>query len=722
MDGDGSEPKPEVIDKNNQMPEEKIEQMSDIKIENKESPDIYAQISNEDENFLNEEKNENEISRSTIKNVYGNDYEQILKSFKNMENKTKNFFKEVLNKLDKKYEEFNSNIHKHFLEVTQKFAEAFKLDEENVNEQKSTLIQKYSKEYLEQLIKIINMEKQILQSIQETTNILLNSLDISKTLDKEKPIQHFFEKEFTNIIKSWLFIKLDIEKFNFAKSINNSDLDDNLKDFLSKVCKGKNFIMNIGPAQMFDDELNDFGYEELNDNDVIIISDNYKNLTKLKINKTRNADSYFNLAKNFPKLSYLRFNNVSFSDSSNKLQLFQKCPVLEKLVINGVYNFEIKMLENLSKNITKLIFSNNNFVNYDFQIIMGSYVLKSDSLLKNLTLLSFSNNSISKVDLDSTLNSRQKFYSLRELDFHKNKITKFNINLENFVELKTINCCYNKFSRSYFNSCKNILAQLSGNLFLTDKIICQEYFNKLNKQLNEYKILLTYLSISYLPRDFCNDYLSNIIINDNILIGLKKIDLSHNNLNCDTLFTFFNNNKGCLYLKKINLSGNKLDDSFFRRFLELKLYNIFTRLQKINLNNNLIGGPNQIDITDLGEEPSTREENKMDVYKLRLLYKFIEMNKNLSKMSITENPIGNKSAISTDITMEAVPQLMHKDENNQYIINCFYSFLLKINTELLKNKEEKNNRSHFNLKFDIGNDINLNSETFNCKEKFILFN
>ena len=81
--------------------------------------------------------------------------------------------------------------------------------------------------------------------------------------------------------------------------------------------------------------------------------------------------------------------------------------------------------------------------------------------------------------------------------------------------------------------------------------------------------------------------------------------------------------------KKINLSGNKLDDSFFRRFLELKLYNIFTRLQKINLNNNLIGGPNQIDITDLGEEPSTREENKMDVYKLRLIYKFIEMNKNL---------------------------------------------------------------------------------------------
>ena len=716
MDGNKDQQRPEVKDENNNN-EEKIEQMSELKIGNKENPDIFTQILNE-----NEEKNENEISRSTIKNVYGNDYEQILKSFKDMENDTKNYFKEVLDKLDKKYEEFNTNIHKHFLEVTQKFTEAFKLDEENVNEQKSTLIQKYSKEYLEQLIKIINMEKQILQSVQETTNILLNSLDISKTLDKEKPIQHFFEKEFTNIIKSWLFIKLDIEKFNFAKSINNSDLDNNFKDFLSKVSKGKNFIMNIGPPQIFDDELNDFGYEELNDNDIIMISDNYKNLTKLKINKTRNADSYFNLAKDFPKLSYLKFNNVCFSDSSSKYQLFQKCPNLEKLVLNGVYNFDIKMLENLSKNITKLIFSNNSFVNYDFQNIMGSYILKSDSLLRNLVILSFSNNSITKVDLDLSLSSRQKFISLRELDFHKNKITKFNINLDNFVELKTINCCYNKFSRSYFSACKNILALVSGNLFLTDINICQDYFNKLYKQLNEYKILLSYLSISYLPKEFGSNYLSNIIINDNILIGLKKIDLSHNNLNCDTLFSFFNNNKGCLYLKKINLSGNKLDDTFFMRFLEMKLYNIFTRLQKINLNNNLIGGETPIEISGFGDEPSTREENKMDVYKLRLIYLFIEMNKNLSKMSITKNPIGNKSVISTDITMESVNQLMHKDDNDHYIINCFYSFLLKINTELLKNKEEKNNRAHFNLKFDIGSDINLNSEIFNYKEKFIMFN
>jgi hypothetical protein len=327
------------------------------------------------------------------------------------------------------------------------------------------------------------------------------------------------------------------------------------------------------------------------------------------------------------------------------------------------------------------------------------------------------------VDLESLVYStKHNFFSLKELDFHKNKLNKISINPEYFIELKTINCCYNKFSRAYLTSCKNLLVLFAGNLFLTDINVCQDYYNKLNKQLNDYKISLTSLTISYLPNEFCSKYLSTIIINDNILISLKKIDLSYNDLNCDTLFNFINNNKGCIYLKKINLSGNKLDDTFFKRFMDLKLYNIFTRLQKLNLNSNLIGGPTPIDTSDLGDEPTTKEENKMDVYKLRLIYKFIEMNKNLNNFSITKNPISFKSVISTDLTMESVSDLMQKDRNNHCIINCFYSFLYKINTELLKSKEEKNSRLHFNLKFDIGNDININSESFKYQEKFIMFN
>ena len=80
----------------------------DNKDENKEKPDLYAENNENEENDKNE--NENEISRSTIKNVYGEDYDQILRAFKRMEDKAKTYFKEVIEKLETKYEEFNSNI------------------------------------------------------------------------------------------------------------------------------------------------------------------------------------------------------------------------------------------------------------------------------------------------------------------------------------------------------------------------------------------------------------------------------------------------------------------------------------------------------------------------------------------------------------------------------------------------------------------------------------
>ena len=178
---------------------------------------------------------------------------------------------------------------------------------------------------------------------------------------------------------------------------------------------------------------------------------------------------------------------------------------------------------------------------------------------------------------------------------------------------------------------------------------------------------------------------------------------------------------GCINLKDLNLSGNKLDDTFFEKFLEYKYNNIFTKLQKINLSDNLIGNEVEINPADLGEE--VKNKNKIqDVYKLRLIYKFIEKNKNLSKLYLTKNPMSEKSVISTDLDMNQVSALINRDENdNKIIIDNFYSFLKKITDELLMNREEKVNRGQFNIKFDIDTNINLNSDNFDYNEKFILF-
>ena len=691
----------------------------------------YDEIMNENENNIIKIDNDNKegkkaaeiLSRKTTNNLYGEEYDKISLSIKEMEEQTKKYFKDIGNKLEEKFKEFNLNLNNNFVKLSNKFSKAFGLDEENVDQEKAKFLQNNTKKYLEQLIKIKNMIEQIIDSIKMEMSILINSLDISKSLEEEKPIPKFLAKEFNNIVNSWIFIKLDFENFNLTKTINSSNIDNDFKDFIYKVCQNKNFIMSIGPVKGSDEILNAYDYEEIQKQDSILMAENCKNLTKMKVNKIRNADIPFKLDnKNFPKLRYLKFNNCSFSDQKDeKCALIGKCVALEKLIINGAHNFEANMLKDFSKNLTKLVLSNNNFVNSDFKNIMENYIIKSESLRNNLELLSFSNNSLSNIDME--FSSRYKFHALKELDFHKNRINKFKFEPNCFFQLKCINCCYNKFSKSEFEANNDILSLLSGNLFLTDLNKCKNYYTKIEKQLNDYNISLSHLTISYLPNDFGKEYLERIIINNNILISLKKLDLSHNNLTCDVLFNFIQNNMGCINLKDLNLSGNKLDDTFFEKFLEYKYHTIFTKLQKINLSDNLIGNESEINPADLGEE-SINKNRVQDIFKLRLIYKFIEKNKNLSKLYLTKNPMSEKSVISTDIDMNGISALISRDKNNNdiIIIDNFYLFLKKVTEELLMNREEKVNRGQFNIKFDIDTHINLNSDNFNYNEKFIMFN
>ena len=67
--------------------------------------------------------------------------------------------------------------------------------------------------------------------------------------------------------------------------LNNAKLEENFKGFIYKVCQDKNFIMNIGSSTLCSGDLNQYNLDDLNQNDAIIISDNYKNLTRLKIRK-----------------------------------------------------------------------------------------------------------------------------------------------------------------------------------------------------------------------------------------------------------------------------------------------------------------------------------------------------------------------------------------------------------------------------------------------------
>ena len=687
-------------------------------------------------NILTEE--DENVSRETLNSIYGDNYDIIKLKLLDTENEAINYLTDTISVLQVKYKNFNTDINTHFRDLTSKITDAFKLNnnqEENAKnskkDNKEILIQKYTKDYIEQLQKIINIHQQIFKNIKNTISIFYNFLDISKFIGKEKPINEFFSKEFKNIIENWLFMQIDLENFDFTKAINESSFDTDLKSLLLNTRKNKNFIMNISnPTKYMKickknfDKLHPDKARKLSllyEKNKKIMTENHDNLFKLKMRNVFYIDKYFEPDVVYNKIKFLKFDNVTFANQDEKQKEFLKnMPSLEKLMINSSNNFDISLLKDLSKSLIKLSLTKNGFVDFEFKNIMENYLVKSEHIRKNLQYLSFSDNYLSNINLNQIVYlPKHSFLSLKELDFKNNKIFQFMIDPNYFPDLKCINCCYNYLTKNSFEQYEKILTLLSGNIFLSQKQSAENYFTNLSRKLNTYTITLTYLNLSYIPKEISNDYLNNIIINDSILINLRKLDLSYNNLVCDTIINFFNNNKSCFCLKSLNLSNNLLDASFFEKYLEAGLNKQISKLKYIKLDSNKFGS-----FDDIDESPEKQNEEYIKL--IRSLYKFIYENKNLVDLTITKNDLCN-NLIVMNIEENAnnfnFNDYVVRDKNGKIEIRCFYSFLWKIRIEM--NEENKKDKSEirplFNIKFDCRNSINKNSDDFEFNTDYIIF-
>ena len=693
--------------------------------QNIQQTSLNINITNEDDSI---------ISRETVNSIYGENYDLTKLKLFDTENETIEYLNKTINNLQNKYKEFNSDIHNHFINLTSKITDAFKLNnnEENIKkskkEKKEALIKKYSNEYIEQLRKIISMHQQIMKNIQKSFLIFFDFLDVSKLLSKEKPINEFLSKEFKNIIDNWLFMEVDLGNFDFTKSNNYSTLDSDLKDLIIKIKKNNDFVLNINNSKenmliskKNKRNLNPSKESELNNlykRDKQIMNDKYDNLVKLRIKNTFDADNYFMPDLVYSKIKYLKLDNITFTNK-NSNNFLKNIPSLEKLIIKSASNFEINILKDLSKSLIKLSLAKNGFVDYEFNNIITNYFLKSEHIRKNLQFLSFKDNYLSNINLSQLVyQPKQSFLSLKELDFQNNKIYQFSLEPEFFPELKCINCCYNNLARNSLEQYPNILILLCGNIFLSQKNLSESYFSSLAKKLNEYTISLTYLNLSFIPEIFSNDYLKKINISDSILINLRKLDLSYNNLINDTVIEFLNNNKRCLSLKYLNLSNNLLDDLFLDKFLERGLNKHFSKLKYIKFDSNKFG--------NFGELVSeSKKQNEEYIKVIKKLYQFIYENKNLSELTITKNPICMNLIVksvgenSADYNFN---DLISKDNNGNVEIKCFYSFILKIKLELNQEKQNKSEiRPIFNIKFDCKNNININLTDFKFNSNYITF-
>ena len=694
-------------------------------------------------NIINEEEEEI-VSRETLNSIYGENYDKIKVKLLDTENDAINYLSDTISSLQVKYKEFNTDINSHFRNLTSKITDAFKLNNSSSEEIKGTtkekkeiLIKKYSNEYIQDLQKIINIHEQIFNNIKNTISIFYDFLDISKILSKEKPINEFFSKEFKNIIENWLYMQIDFSNFDFTKAVNDSNFDTDLKNLIITIRKNQNFIMNISNPTKYM-RISKKKFENLHpdkarklkshfEKNKKIMNDNRDNLIKLKMKNAFKIDEYFEPEVKYNKIKFLKFDNVTFTpkgQNKNKNIILKNMPMLEKLIINSATNFEINILKDLSKSLIKLSLTKNGFVDFDFKNIMTNYLVNSEYIRKNLQYLSFSDNYLSNINLSQIVyQPKQSFHALKELDFQNNKIFQFSIEIDYFNDLKCINCCYNNLTRNSFEQYEKILTLLSGNVFLSEKKLAKKYFTSLAKKLNNYTISLTYLNLSFIPQILSNDYLANIIINDSILISLDKLDLSYNNLKCDTIIKFLNNNKGCLSLKYLNLSNNLLDSSFLDKFLNSGLNNHFNKLKYIKLDANKLG-----DFEDLENNPEKRNEECTQIF--CLLYKFIEKNNNLVELTITKNPLSNYLLImNIEMNLEEnannfnFNNYVTRDEKGNIEIKNFYSFLWKIKIEM--NEVNKKNKSEirpiFNIKFDCKNSINNNSEDFEFNNNYIVF-
>ena len=669
-----------------------------------------------------------------LKNIFGENIIYTINSFSEMQKSTKQYLKDISEIINKKYLTFNQEINNHINSTANKYIKAFEIketNEDNDNE-KNILIQNNSKNYLKMFQKIISLHNKIFESIKENIEILKNFFEISKILDKEKPIQEFLSEEFNNIINSWVFLKLDFEKFNFIKALNKSRLSMNMKEFISKICNDQNLLMNIGQSK-WDTRVNKYimnnekereresKYKSKKFTDNRMLKENSNNLMKINISNIKDLNKYFDNDIIFPKAKSLLIDNVT-KLPDNFLYNF---PNLEKLQIKYCPSLDINQMTNLSNNITKLYLTNNNFVDYDFNSILSNYIIKNKNIRNNLKILSFANNNITKVDFDELINNKKEiFRELKQLDLHKNKIYKLNFNPEYFPELRFINCCRNNFDHFCFQNIEHIIIMQSANDFLFDKELYTEYYTKLEKILNNSNSYpVKYLNISYLPAIDSNKYLSDLIITNSISINLKKLDLSYNKLKCDTFFKFAKNNKGCLSLKVLNLNGNEFDDTFFEIYLQKGIKNIFSKLEHLYLSDNKIGD-NSIIVKYKDDIPIYNTKYEKDLYKLRLLYKFIEENKALTKLNITKNPYKEKLEIKNEPGGAANfnEKYIKRDKDDNIVINCFFSFLVKIKNELLSKEDYKIDRNEFIIIFDCKSMFNLNSETYPFNNFPIIFN
>ena len=562
-----------------------------LNMDNKSLINTILNYKNEDANMIHENQGEN-------------DYLKLLtKELQYYKKQTTDYLSNSIKKVEEKYDVYINKLIDSIVNLETKIKDVlFPKDQKEKVIRKNFIIKYYNKIFFDKINNIKLLHNSIFSSIDKNMNILYLYLQDSNLFSEKYPTEYFLNKNIDEINKSWLLASINYNKINLSTNIMKDELFILLSKNIERL-KANNFksitinktVKNKANTNFYDNNKEDI---EKKEEEIFLYKTKvYESL----INKVHNL-AFINLHNNEFKTiindchkKYINNTKNNYDDNDNNeinLDLVEKfylvncnfpsddifadndiinlnTPKLKKLKIRKCqlqnYDFILSLIEN-SNSLKILILENINITQKSFLNIFNK-IKDNLNIINSLEYLSFSKNEISKVDFKD-LNSKNIFYSLKYIYFSNNNIYNFSEqNLDFLPEIKAIDLsCNNITTRKLFKyiikNKKDILALFSSNLFLNNSKNIKRYLQYLKSCLSSPTSETgPKLNFSLL---FDNDNMINDIkFNSTTKLSLIKLDLSYNCIKVNSLKQFFNNNRGLISLKKLNLSHNLIDFSFF---------------------------------------------------------------------------------------------------------------------------------------------------------------
>lgn len=464
-----------------------------------------------------------------------------------------------------------------------------------------------------------------LQKLKENLNKFIWNFDLDfqkKQANIAKIIKDPHNSKFESFLKTnenfIVFLAKTLELYNYFISNEDTNLEQKINEFILKNIKEEREIM----GQPTDDPVELPESQDASDKVIDPISMSNcgalkvniegKELTKLEINSSEKIDNAKKIIETLQTNIKLVLKNLNSYDLKNlfdcqtqeKLALIKAIKIKDsKIPESDIFKY-FPYAENLMlSQKTVLPFELKNIIKFDNLKILRledlglineiaegvtKELISNEKAANNLEVLSFKKNNLNRIC------KFLYFDNLKELILSNNKISNYDqkkypdkLPKLEILDLSNNNFCFaHVYSRLL--SYNRFLTFLSGNLGLLQGDKRDSYADYLKKMLAKTEYGITQI---FLDGVFFNERNYKILKELNLTKfknSLTLLSLSFSNINDNDILKFLSENMLLPLLRKLNLSYNKLTNSFFDLLINQNLNEKYPHLKDLDVSGNKI--------------------------------------------------------------------------------------------------------------------------------------